>query len=1335
MRFLRGSFFYTLLQSCIVLPILMPLHILYSPDTIDETSMVRASISSLVSSAGTRWLWVHAVLIWWISITWTATALWIVWGALAYRRRGNRKLQAKVEKARGQRRLQQLGEEGEQAERWTIGEDSEGIKRFRTIMVTNIPPDMRDDGSLQQYFDYYLRRHAERARQGLPTTDTKIPTSLLHPGKLFKRYAEPKNEVTAADANAPGSLEKTQADDTMERTDGRDGQWDSVAERDSQVEEVVLVRKLASIAHVKLAQRVLGAVAKNKATFSPSNTATGQTRSDVEKDIPVAQSVSRDQLLPSGLSKQERMKILVDVLSPYVGDAAVERGEGGQTVWDVLHSLPRELLDPYQSLTHLTSLFRGQNAPIIDYLTTKLSYLTLLLDEARAKPLSTYQPSSSAFVTFKDAQTARLAVKLLDTHPKRSLACKSVPAPEWTDLLWPRLMKSVYRAAFVRGWAVYLGVWAFTLIWIFPVSLLCGLASLTTIAGFIPALQTWLSANPKTASAVTSLAPVILVALLTTCICPILLLIANKGETIVTRLAIHNSVLERFWKFLMVNAVVFFSIGQSAIETYLEAFQENDFDPLPVIASAFPQAAPYFASYILLQTAIQPFFELFRFGLPTIVYVFGTRVSTTPRQRSSRTEHPTFSHFSQLPQQLLAGAIMHLFMLLNPLVIPFTLVFYGACYLVWKRQFTYVYGRLYETNGRRTSVRVLRYSMDALALAQFVLFAFFILNKAKGHAIATGVLFALTLIAKIIITRALKKRFDDLDTQEADILCPPVGAKTAEEERGDTSFEMVYVPGSGQGESDPPTVSSRFASMGHTVTGWAGHFGYSTLTSPKAARKPIPFNHSLFTSLDRRIDFDPAASAQQLHEPEAAGFVEPVVDSDPHVHPSSPITHLTPRAIVAPHHPLRPWEDIPPFTRARGYADQPAYTDDYDDFLWLPRDPLGTLDLDDTVEMRRSLTTSTGGSGALSDWPVPEGREPDFDTLRTAAPGVEEDTVRRASFYAVGSIRSRESDEPADSGPPHPTDLPLVDLPDHIGAETRSGTIRRAKRAATGLASIFRKPRDEELGISMVMLSRVNSADEVAQDGAPAESGDNPQLQNSEEVEEIVAGPRTAATQDTVASTATAERGSLLLFADTRAESPARAALEVPPIATPMSTRTAPPIFGESPSPLLGATPLTASPAYTPTTSLLPPSLSTPRRPAGPRPLGSVNWRPDTLAAPPSPTPHFLTARSHHSSVFGSVGVGRAASSHRGGRDPSGVSHLSRASAVSRTESVTSARGRVAVDQAILGDVVEEERRAREDEDRAAREEGHKEGKEVGKERERVRRATIRLKRRDDALV
>ncbi len=140
MRFLRGSFFYVLLQCFTVLPILLPLHVIYSPDTVARTSMLKASITSLVESDGTRWLWVHAILIWWIGITWTATALWIAWGGLGYRRREIAILEEKVKAARKRKQLDQGGEGGGD-DAWSVRDDSEGIKRFRTLMVENIPPD------------------------------------------------------------------------------------------------------------------------------------------------------------------------------------------------------------------------------------------------------------------------------------------------------------------------------------------------------------------------------------------------------------------------------------------------------------------------------------------------------------------------------------------------------------------------------------------------------------------------------------------------------------------------------------------------------------------------------------------------------------------------------------------------------------------------------------------------------------------------------------------------------------------------------------------------------------------------------------------------------------------------------------------------------------------------------------------------------------------------------------------------------------------------------------------------------------------------------------------
>ncbi|WRT64264.1 uncharacterized protein IL334_001195 [Kwoniella shivajii] len=519
----------------------------------------------------------------------------------------------------------------------------------------------------------------------------------------------------------------------------------------------------------------------------------------------------------------------------------------------------------------------------------------MLLDESRSRPLSSYPPSSAAFITFKDARTARLASKILDSHPKRSLACHTAPAPDWTDILWPRLGKNTYRSEFIRGWAVYLGVWAFTLVWAF------------------------LNAHPKAASAITSLAPVILVALLTIAI-------------------------------LMVNGVVFFA----------------------------PTAAPYFASYILLQVAIQPFFEIFRFGS------FG---------------YPETKVFSYRTSFFASSAT-------TPLVIPF---------IVWKRQFTYVYGRLYETNGRRTSIRVLRYSLDALA-------------------------------SDVSITRALKQRFKSLAIQEADILCPHLAVSG--EDDVDTASE--YSEGNDAADDFDQTdfkESSRINTLRRSVGRWAGSWKKTAI-----GRKPIPFDHVLFSTLDTKISFD---------QPDANGNgVASLQETRP------PNGKIEAPDIVTTHPPLQPWEDIPPYNRSRGYNDQPTYTDDYDDFLWLPRDPLSTLDLDDTVEMRVTLTTSAGGSGHISDV------SPEFDEM----------TVRTKNERDVWQGVVGEGSE---SGPPvspgATSETRLVSMGSQIGSEvndTFSGSHllrRHTRKAATSLSQVFKRPRTEssssETGISLHTIS------------------------------------------------------------------------------------------------------------------------------------------------------------------------------------------------------------------------------------------------------------------------
>lgn len=78
------------------------------------------------------------------------------------------------------------------------------------------------------------------------------------------------------------------------------------------------------------------------------------------------------------------------------------------------------------------------------------------------------------------------------------------------------------------------------------------LASVGTLANVFPALQDYLVDHQRLASFITNTIPVILVASISLAICPLLLVVANKAETLVTGYDVHNAVIHRFWIFQVV---------------------------------------------------------------------------------------------------------------------------------------------------------------------------------------------------------------------------------------------------------------------------------------------------------------------------------------------------------------------------------------------------------------------------------------------------------------------------------------------------------------------------------------------------------------------------------------------------------------------------------------------------------------------------------------------------------------------------------------------------------------------------------------------------------------
>src|SRR5258705_7038835 len=150
-------------------PILFPIHIDFSDKSVSPMSMTRASISSLVgTSKGRSLLWIHICLLFWLTLSWFATLLWICDGAFKMRA-------ANIKDAARQAETRDLQEDDSVAYHqhphhqyaFTDIPSKERERpvpglRLRTIMITNIPHALRTEKDLRDYFEYYMSRKVEK---------------------------------------------------------------------------------------------------------------------------------------------------------------------------------------------------------------------------------------------------------------------------------------------------------------------------------------------------------------------------------------------------------------------------------------------------------------------------------------------------------------------------------------------------------------------------------------------------------------------------------------------------------------------------------------------------------------------------------------------------------------------------------------------------------------------------------------------------------------------------------------------------------------------------------------------------------------------------------------------------------------------------------------------------------------------------------------------------------------------------------------------------------------------------------------------------------------------
>ncbi|KAF5360772.1 hypothetical protein D9756_004691 [Leucocoprinus leucothites] len=1075
-RFLRGCFYFALLQTLTTLPILFPIHVRFSDDSISPKSMTRASISSLVgTSTGRSLLWIHICLLFWVTLSWMATLLWICNGTFKLRAAdldaASRRINSDYEAdnthfphPHPQFRFTEVP----LADR---NHPNRGL-RCRTIMVSNLPLTLRNEKELKEYFEYYMTRKVEKPSMGL--------TSSVQPGFFNKSLAFLFNRAKRLPAQITPRLPGGNRGQSI------DSAQDDASEDASKpvIERVVIARKMTELAsfmerrefvlrrletaHIKLANKTLLAVkaamerqsAKKPLAHSASK-AMGIARQQRKSlAIDVENGVQEEVL-----DEEARMEQLIKVLGPFVEEFGLQdslatrskkviistsqdafkklrpRGSDSDnsdevasnpnypprrlkhshsraTVWDALLSLPRSSLDAYQPLIHLERVFSGQLVPSIDYWTAKLNYAVAMITEQRAKSPTDFEPLSTAFVTFADPADARRACRYLAVHPNNPLTCLVTMAPMYNDLDWVRVMKSSLKVELIKDWVVDIG--GFYLILVIPVSLLVGLVSIQNISLFWPSLKRYLDHHPWQSEVIESFLPTLLVALLALLIPLILLLIAKKAHTMTTLSALHDRIMTRYYKFLIVNVLVFFCVGTAALQSVLQSFRsQTQPDVLKIVADSFPTAGPFYVGWLVFTTAVHGGFELALFGVPSAHHVSFYAQAGTPhmyrRKRAVGIRPRTFNFYYWLPNHMLVIHVLLLFSVLNPFVLPFGTLYFFIQSGVIKNQFIHVYAKHYEGNGQLLLIRIVRYSLDGKSylhltclgltdgilrariepgkllsksntshtylIPQSVFLAYMVVLKKSVNVGLSVFLIVFTVIVKVILTRMCRTHFETQDILEADILCnkqtthePNDSEQNSLDEETRTATDQE-----GNGLIRNSRRRSRLVSSFRTwkLPDWV-NFTYSSVrhrTHQPQRRPPIPFgtNEQSFSRL-HSVSMD-----QQELDQVNRGFVpqSPLTQSGNQVtqdvkHFPKPRPHPIPSLEakpVVPHPPPIPWDDQG--TPDLPY-DNPFYTRTIDNSLWLPRNPCELLSLDDTVDLKTSLTVelAAGGLGTFPYGPT-----------------------------------------------------------------------------------------------------------------------------------------------------------------------------------------------------------------------------------------------------------------------------------------------------------------------------------------------------------------------------
>ena len=300
-----------------------------------------------------------------------------------------------------------------------------------------------------------------------------------------------------------------------------------------------------------------------------------------------------------------------------------------------------------------------------------------------------------AFVTFKDIRTAQLAAQsqLFEGHLGNNPLAKSWVvdyAPSPPGVQWSHL-RIGHKSRLIRCIIVSIATAALVFLWTIPIVFASGFSNLDTLLTVFPFLEPVLDIIPIVKGFIEGFLPSLVIVIFFAILVQAIIYPLAKAEGQYSIDAIRTSVFQKYFFFLVVNVF----LGSLFASSFFQVIGQIVEDPSRIpslLAETLPSQAPYFVSYIMLQSLSGMAGSLVLPGL--IIKLLLKRCLGTTKRKARGLEGPFQKGWRIAPaysRHVLVFLLCTVYSTLNPLIIPFAMVYFALAYVTDRYNYIYVF--------------------------------------------------------------------------------------------------------------------------------------------------------------------------------------------------------------------------------------------------------------------------------------------------------------------------------------------------------------------------------------------------------------------------------------------------------------------------------------------------------------------------------------------------------------------------------------------------------------------------------------------------------------------